>query len=164
MNFSDNLKKGTTWGLCLGMGLGSLAILVSGLIDFNSADVTDLAQIQTGIFYIIIFGIFGYALGGTVALFVVSVIRTLKVVHWVFAVLAGSVLNLLTALMGSIVGWTSISLIPILLIVRHYLAENSPQWIEKALNDAIVAFLTSLILTVIIFCFHNITGISLVKV
>ncbi|MEH2240739.1 hypothetical protein [Nostoc sp.] len=155
MDFWDGVRKGAFWGLCLGIGLCIIATLLD--LFSNEAGVTDPTTV---VIYVILLGIIGTVLGCTVALIIEGIIGSLKFLNWLFILLGGSLLTILTALMGGMVGWLSITLIPILFFLRQYLSEKSPKWIEEALNKAIVMFLYSISLTFLVFCFEK-TGITL---
>ena len=160
MDSLDALKKGAIWGLRLGIILDIVASLL--LVFSNYGGVAD--SIFTVVIFTIYFGFAGTILGGILALVILGAIGTLKLVNWVFVILGGSIISILTSLLttliGGVAGWISASFIPILLLLRQYLSEKSPEWIEKALNEAIVMFLSSLILTFLIFCFQHLTGIT----
>jgi len=155
----DGVKNGAVWGLCLGMGLG----IITTLLDLSSNN-PELADPTTVVIYVIIWAIIGAELGSIVAVILAGIIGTIKFFNWLFIFLGGTLLTILVSLMGSLVGWLSVSLIPILLFLRQYLSEKSPTWIEQALNQVIVTFLYSLILTFLVFCFQSLTGITLLGV
>lgn len=161
MDSLDALKKGAIWGFRLGIGLGILAGLF--FVFSNYAGVGD--SIFTVVICVIFFGFGGVILGSILALGILTAIGTLKFLNWVFVFLGGSIISILTSLLtpliGGVAGWISFSFIPILLLLRQYLSEKSPEWVEKALNEAIVMFLYSVILTVLVFCFQHLTGITL---
>ncbi|MHC5724919.1 MAG: hypothetical protein ACYT04_43695 [Nostoc sp.] len=161
MDSLDALKKGAIWGCKQGISLGILASLF--LVFSNYAGVVD--SILTVIIVVIFFGFGGVILGGILALGILSAIGTLQFFNWLFVFLGGSIISILTSLLtpiiGGVAGWISLSFIPILLLLRQYLSEKSPEWVEKALNEAIVMFLYSLSLTFLVFCFQHLTGITL---
>ncbi|MBC1222104.1 hypothetical protein GNF10_22585 [Nostoc sp. UCD121] len=161
MDFLDALKKGAIWGFRLGIIVDILASLL--LVSSNYGGVAD--SIFTVLIFTIYFGFAGTIIGGILALVILGAIGTLKLVNWIFVILGGSIISistsLLASLIGGLAGWISFSFIPILLFLRQYLSEKSPEWVEKALNEAIVMFLSSLILTFLVFCFHNLTGVTL---
>lgn len=128
MDFWDGIKKGAFWGLCLGIGLGIIATLLD--LSSNNPEVTDPTRV---VIYVIFWQLIGTVLGCTVALIIEGIIGSLKFINWLFILLGGSLLTILTALMSSMVGWLSITLIPILFFLRQYLSEKSPKWIEKAI-------------------------------
>jgi hypothetical protein len=134
MDFWDALKKGVISGCWLGISLGMIAGLFC--VFSNYAGVAD--SIFTVVIFTIYFGFGGVLLGGIIGLGILSVIGTLKFLNWIFAFLGGSIISILTSLLtpliGAVVGWISLSLIPILLLLRQYLSDNSPEWVEKALN------------------------------
>ncbi|MEH2022657.1 MAG: hypothetical protein V7K62_03500 [Nostoc sp.] len=156
MLFWDGLVKGTFWGLCLGIGLGIIRTLLD--LSSNYAGVTEP---NTVVIYVIIWGIIGAALGCTVALILGSIIGTIKFLNWLFIFLGGSLLTILTPLIGGLLGWLSVPLIPILFFLRQYLSDNSPKWIEKGLNEGIVMFLSYLVFNFLLFGFQQLTGITL---
>lgn len=161
MDSLDALKKGAIWGLRLGIILDIVASLL--LVFSNYGGVAD--SIFTVVIFTIYFGFAGTILGGILALVILGAIGTLKLVNWVFVILGGSIItSLLTTLIGGVAGWISASFIPILLLLRQYLSEKSPEWVEKALDQAVITFLSSLILTFLMFCFQHLTRITLIGV
>ncbi|MFS0513914.1 hypothetical protein ACEYW6_04200 [Nostoc sp. UIC 10607] len=164
MDSLDALKKGAIWGFRLGIILDILASLL--LVSSNYGGVAD--SIFTVVIFTIYFGFAGTILGGILALVILGAIGTLKLANWVFVILGGSIISistsLLASLIGSVAGWISFSFIPILLFLRQYLSEKSPEWVEKALDQAVITFLNSLILTFLVFCFQHLTRITLLGV
>ncbi len=125
-----------------------------------SSNIPELTEPTTVVIYVIIWGIIGTVLGCTVALIIEGIIGSLKFCNWLFIFLGGSFLTILTPLMGSLAGWLSVSLIPILFLWRQYLSEKSPKCIEEVLDKLIGTILYSVILTFVAYCFER-NGIHL---
>ncbi len=122
MLFWDEVKKGAFWGLYLGIALG----IIATLLDLFS-NTPELTEPTTLVVYVIFWGIIGTILGCTVALIIEGIMGSLKFFNWLFIFLGGSFLTILTPLMGSLAGWLSIPLIPMLFFLRQYLSEKLPK-------------------------------------
>ncbi|BAY15212.1 hypothetical protein NIES21_10270 [Anabaenopsis circularis NIES-21] len=156
MDIKKSLKKATSWGFYLAIVCCSVASLL-GLFS-NYGGLTEPSEVW---FYVFFLGILGAVLGFCVGLFMVAIIDTIKFFHWLFIFLAGSIISILTPFINGVVGLYIVSIVPILFILKKYLNENSPKWIDQALNNAMIMFLTSLIFTGLTFVFKHFTGISL---
>jgi hypothetical protein len=127
-----------------------------------SSNTPELTEPTTVVIYVIFWGIICTILGCTVALIIEGIIGSLKFFKWLFIIfLGGSFLTILTPLIGGLLGWLSVPLIPILFFLRQYLSDNSPKWIEKTLNEGIVMFLSYLVFNFLLFGFQHLTGITL---
>jgi len=158
MNFWDELKKGMYWGAWLGAILS--IITITALLISNTPGTEFF--IYLGIF--LLETIIGAVLGGIAALAILGIIGTLKGINWFFILLVGSFISILTPLLSSVLGWISLIIVPILYLLRKTLAEKAPQWLEKAVDESMVIFLISLILTGLVSIFERVTGISLIRI
>lgn len=176
MNFGDALKKGLLWGACVGLVLGIL-------IYWALPSITD----QNSVFVHIAFvTVLGGCIGCILALIILGIIGTLQLLNWLLCLLAGSLLSVLSIdfyalisnliadmggwvwihnLIAGMLGWgVSIALIPILSLLREYLAEKSPKWIGESIDNAMVVILTNIFITGLTFVFQRVTGITLIGV
>lgn len=98
-------------------------------------------------------------LNGTLAVY--NTIDPSRSLNWRFTLSAGLLLSILSAGIGGIAEFAIIAIISILLMIRKYLAEKLPKWLDKAVDNAVITFLTSLILYGLGISFFALTGINL---
>lgn len=158
INFWGELKKGLLWGAWAGF---YLAIIISGIYYVHTSDTSALID-TVKIFFLVT--IIGTILGGITALVILVIIGTLKGINWFFILLFGSMITILTPVVTAVVGWITLIVVPILYVVRKKLAEKAPQWLEQAVDQSMVLFLTSLIFTALVFLFQKFTGIPLIPI
>lgn len=154
INFWGEVKKGLRWGFVLGiiLSLVSTIFLLSTPGNSFFTYVSIFALVTT----------IGTILGGITALVILVIIGTLKGINWFFILLFGSMITILTPVVTAVVGWITLIVVPILYLVRKTLAEKAPQWLEQAVDQSMVLFLTSLIFTALVFLFQKFTSISLI--
>jgi hypothetical protein len=76
----------------------------------------------------------------------------------------GGIITILTPFLSSVISWISLIIVPILYFVRKILNEKAPQWLEKAVDESMVLFLTSLIFTGLVILFEKFTGFTLLHI
>lgn len=85
--------------------------------------------------------------------------------NWKWTLGGGLILSVFSAGVGSIaefvIFFTTIVLVPILLGIRKYFAKKLPEWLDKAVDTAIITFISSILATVLIVWFEHSTGFSL---
>ncbi|MDB9539192.1 hypothetical protein [Anabaenopsis arnoldii] len=156
MSFGDALKKGLRWGAYVGLVLGIFIVFFG-----NSVTTERINELVINVLVIALVTCLSSILGCILALIILGIIGTLQLLNWLLCLLAGSLLSFLTVLISGLVTWVSIALIPILFLLREYLAEKSPKWIDQAIDNAMVVFLTSIFITGLTFVFQHFTGITL---
>jgi hypothetical protein len=111
INFWDEVKKGISGGFLLGIVFGITVLLLSN--DSGMPFFTD-----TNVALLVISAITGAILGGIGASIIVGIIGTLKLIQWSLFFLEGSIISILTAIWGGLVGWITLILLPIVYIAR----------------------------------------------
>ncbi|MBE9217731.1 hypothetical protein [Dolichospermum flos-aquae] len=158
MNFWDELKKGMYWGAWLGAILSIITIMA--LLISNTPGTEFF--IYLGIF--LLETIIGAVLGGIAALAILAIIGTLQWINWFLILILGGIITILTPFLSSVISWISLIIVPILYFVRKILNEKAPQWLEKAVDESMVLFLTSLIFTGLVILFEKFTGFTLLHI
>lgn len=159
----DALLKGLKWGAIIG---GILWLIIAILSSSDSSVNLDIWAFITGF---LVFGIGGGVLGAISSGIFLGVIG---VVTFFLTFISGTLLSLTTIIgtstifigtttISTVFGWVSVALLPILLIVKSFVSENAPTWLKQSINGSIVAFLTSVIFTGLIYSFEHITGTKL---
>lgn len=160
MDFGDALKKGIVWGFCVGLVL-SISIILSG-----NTGITEPISVFVYVAFMTVF-VTGLSifLGCILALIILGIKGNLEFFNWFLCFLAGSLLSIYTTLISGLIsgmlGWGVSILLAIVFLLRKYLAEKLPQWIEQAIDNAMVVFLTSIFITGLTFVFQHFTGITL---
>jgi hypothetical protein len=184
MNFGDALKKGLLWGACLGLVLSIFIVIFLHnetqdpifLFVWGVVFVTALSSFLGCILALIILGIIGtlQLLNWLLCLLAGSLLSFLSISSstWI----SGSISGWISGLIGDLLGWgvfisngiggmlgwgVSIALIPIPFLLRQYLPEKLPQWIDQSIDIAMVGVLSSIMGTVLTLIFEKFTGITL---
>ena len=163
MSFGDALKTGVIWGCWVGGFLGIVTDLV-WVFGESATETLEITTVVLPVIGILLFCIICcVALGGLIALAILGLIGSFQLLNWVFIVLSGSILSIsgILATFSSIVlGWASITLIPILLILHKYLKDKAPEWLEKSLDQTIITIVSGFIITLFLRFFESRTGIT----
>jgi hypothetical protein len=157
----DLMKAGAMRGFWLGISLDVILIAFSMYRLFLGLPNDYGLLIIGDVFLLLVLVLLGGLLGGLAALIGTGTVTFINFIKWATIVLGGGILTGLNFGLSVAFGWTSAVVIPILLVVRQYLSKKAPEWVERALNESIVMFLTSVSFTLLALCFEFFTHIPL---
>jgi len=157
----DLMKAGAMRGFWLGISLDVILIAFAVYRLFLGLPNNYGLLIIGDVFLLLVLVLLGGLLGGLAALIGMGTVTFINFIKWATIVLGGGILTSLNFGLSVAFGWTSAVVIPILLVMRQYLSKKAPEWVERALNESIGMFLTSVSFTLLALCFEFFTPIPL---